>query len=136
MEQQHDKNWWGRNWKWFVPVGCFGATILFIGFIFLIMLLISGMIKSSDAYKAAIAEAKIHPAVQEELGSPIEPGLFVSGTIKSSGPSGQANLSIPISGPDGKGTLYVVAYKSVSQWLFSALVVEIEETRQRIDLLE
>ncbi len=136
MDQQHDKNWLGRNWKWFVPVGCLGTLILFTGFIALILALISGMIKSSDAYKLAVVEAKANPYIQEVMGSPIEPGLFVSGNIQISGSTGQANLSIPISGPDGKGTMYVVAAKSSGQWMFSALDVEVKATGQKIDLLE
>ena len=136
MNQQQDKNWWGRNWKWFVPVGCLGALVLFAGFIVLIMCLVFGMMKSSDAYKDAVARARAHPSVQKTIGTPIEEGMFITGNINVSGPSGQANLSIPISGPNGKGRIYVVAAKSAGQWTFSTLVVEIKETKQRIDLLE
>jgi len=51
MNQPQGRNWWDRNWKWFVPVGCLGSLILFLGFIAAIMLLVFGMMKSSDAYK-------------------------------------------------------------------------------------
>ena len=136
MDQKHEKNWWNRNWKWFVPVGCLGSLILFVGFIALIVCLVFGMMKSSDVYKQALAKAKARPAVQATIGTPIEEGLLITGNINVSGPSGQANLSIPISGPDGKATIYLVAAKSAGQWSFSTLVVEIKQTRQRIDLLE
>lgn len=136
MNQEQDKNWWERNWKWFVPVGCLGLMVLATGFVFLILTIVFGMIKSSDAYQIALAEATSHPAVQEAMGTPIEPGLLVAGNIHISGPSGQANLSIPISGPKGKGTIYAVAAKSAGQWLFSTLVVEVKTGRQRINLLE
>ena len=92
--------------------------------------------KSSDAYKDAVAKAKAHPSVQKMIGVPIEEGMFVTGSIEISGPSGKANLAIPISGSDGEGTIYVVAAKSAGEWTFSTLVVEIEKTKQRIDLLE
>lgn len=136
MNQEQDKNWWDRNWKWFVPIGCLGSLTLFAGFIALIMCLVFGIMKSSDAYKDAIAKSKAHPSVQNTIGTPIEEGMFIAGNINVSGPSGHANLSIPISGPDGKGTIYVVAAKSAGQWTFSTLVVEINETKQRIDVLE
>ncbi len=136
MNQQQDKNWWSRNWKWFVPVGCLGSLILFAGFIALMICLVFGIMKSSDAYKDALAKAKAHPSVQKTIGTPIEEGMFVTGSINLSGPSGQADLSIPISGPDGKATIYVVAAKSAGQWTFSTLIVEIKDTKQRIDLLE
>lgn len=136
MGEQQNQNWWGRNWKWFVPVGCLGSIALFVGFIVLIMGLVFGMMKSSEAYKGAMAEAKAHPAVQQALGTPIEAGLFVTGNINISGSSGQADLAIPVSGPDGKATIYAVAVKSSGQWTFSDLVVEMKDTKQRIDLLE
>ena len=136
MEQQHNKNWWGRNWKWFVPLGCLGTLALFAGFIVLIACLVFGMMKSSDAYKVAVAKAKANPSVQKALGTPIEEGLLVQGNINVSGPSGQADLSIPISGPDGNGTIQVAATKAAGQWTFTTLVVEVDSTGQRIDLLE
>ncbi|MFC1497219.1 cytochrome c oxidase assembly factor Coa1 family protein [Verrucomicrobiota bacterium] len=136
MNQQKDKGWWGRNWKWFVPVGCLGSLAIFAGFIALIICLVFGMMKSSGVYKDALAKAKADPSVQKIIGTPIEEGMFVTGNINVNGSSGQADLSIPISGPDGKATVYVVAAKSAGQWTFSTLVVEIKETNQRIDLLE
>ena len=48
--------------------------------------------------------------------------------------TGEANLSIPLSGPKGKATLYVEAKKSADVWLFQTMVVKIEKTGERIDL--
>jgi hypothetical protein len=53
-----------------------------------------------------------------------------------SGTSGQADMTVPISGPKGKGTIYFVATKFAGQWSFSKLMVEIGATGQRIDLIE
>jgi len=136
VNQQQDKNWWGRNWKWFVPLGCLGTLALFVGFIAAIMCLVFGMMKSSGPYKEAVLIAAAHPSVQKSLGTPIEEGMFVAGNISVNGASGRADLSIPISGPSGKATIYCVASKSAGQWIFSALVVDIKKTKQRIDLLE
>jgi hypothetical protein len=128
-------NWWTRNWKWFVPTGCLTMIALFAAFIVLIAMIVFSAMKSSDVYKDALAKAKAEPAVVEALGSPIEDGMFVSGNTKVNGGSGEANIAIPISGPKGKGTLYVVATKSVGFWNYSSLVVEVTQTKQRIDLL-
>lgn len=136
MNHRKDKNWWGRNWKWFVPVGCLGSFVLLAGSIAAIMFLVFGIMKSSDAYKDAVMRAKAYPSVQKALGTPIKEGMFITGSIKVSGPSGQANLSVPVSGPDGNGTIYVVAVKSAGEWTFSTLVVEIKDTKQRINVLE
>lgn len=134
--QVSSSTWWQRNWKWFVPVCCLGALALLAVFILLIVTIVFGMIKSSDAYKDALATARAHPTVVEALGSPIEEGIFVMGSISVSGSSGQADLAIPISGPNGKGTIYAVASKHAGQWTFSKLVVEIKATKERIDLME
>jgi Cytochrome oxidase complex assembly protein 1 len=93
-------------------------------------------VKSTDPYKDALARAKMHPAVIEALGSPIKEGFFVSGNTNVNGASGESNLSIPISGPKGKGTIYVKAAKSLGRWSYSGLVVKIQATRNRIDLLK
>jgi len=78
----------------------------------------------------------MHPAVIEALGSPIAEGFLVSGNTNVNGASGEANLSIPIGDPKGKGTIYVAANKSLGQWNYSGLVFEIAKTHQRIDLLQ
>ena len=57
------------------------------------------------------------------------------GNINVNGSSGHADLAIPISGPQGNGTIYVVASKSAGQWDLLRLVVDIKATNERIDLL-
>lgn len=131
--------WWSRNWKWAVPVGGCGGCLAFvlIGAIFFstIFFAIFGAMKSSDVYKTALARAQSNSAVLEALGSPIKDGLLVSGSTNVNGASGQADLAIPISGPRGKGTIYVAATKSAGEWNYSRLEVEIDATKERIDLL-
>src|SRR5437762_3065655 len=98
-------------------------------------MIVFSAIKSTDPYKDAFAKAKMHPAVIEALGSPIKEGFFVSGNTNVNGASGEANLAIPISGPKGKGTVYAKATKSLGRWSYMDLVVEIQATRNRIDVL-
>ena len=93
------------------------------------------MMKSSDAYRTALTMARADPYVQEALGSPIEEGLLVMGNINVNGSSGHADLAIPVSGPQGSGTIYVVASKSAGQWTVLRLAVDIKATNERIDLL-
>src|SRR6266540_6917924 len=112
-------NWWKRNWKWFVPVGCFSIAVLFVVFVGSVVLIVFSAVKSTDVYKDALARAKMHPAVIEALGSPITEGFLVSGNTNVNGAAGEANLSIPVSGPKGKGTIYVAARKSLGQWNYS-----------------
>jgi hypothetical protein len=110
--------------------------MLFVIFVGSIVLIVFSAMKSSDIHKDAMARAKTPPAVIEALGSPVTEGLLLSGNTNVNGASGEANLSIPVSGPKGKGTIYVAATKSLGQWNYSGLVLEIERTHQRIDLLQ
>ena len=129
------RNWWKRNWKWFVPLGCFSIALLFVVFVGSVVAIVFSAVKSTDVYKGALAQAKAHPAVIEALGSPITGEFLVSGNTNVNGASGEANLAIPVSGPKGKGTIYVAAKKSLGRWEYSGLVLEIANTHQRIDLL-
>lgn len=118
-----------------MPTGCLTILVLFVVFISSIVLIVFGALKSTDVYKDAVAKAKANAAVVEALGSPIEEGMFVSGSSNVNGASGESNLSIPISGPKGKGTIYLSAKKSAGRWEYDSLVVEVQKTRERIDLL-
>ena len=129
-------NWWKRNWKWFVPMGCLTMALLFLAFVGSILVVVFSAMKSTDVYKEALARAKADPAVIEALGSPIKDGFLVSGNTNVNGASGESNLAIPISGPKGKGTIYLSANKSLGQWNYSGLVVEVGQTHERIDLLQ
>ena len=135
MDQPKQPSWWNRNWKWFVPVGCLSSVILLAAFIAVIMIFVFGLMKSSDAYKLALDKAKSSPEVIEALGTPIREGYFTSGNINVSGPSGNADLAIPISGPKGGATIYLEAQKSAGEWSFSKLIVEIKGSRKRINLI-
>lgn len=134
MAQPPHKSWLGRNWFWFIPVGCIGMLVVAVGFVALIVLAAFTMMKSSDAYKEAVAQAKANPAVQSVLGTPIEEGLLVTGNVNVNNDSGEANLAIPLSGPNGAGTLYVEAVKSAGAWSYSTL--RLDTGSEQIDVLD
>lgn len=118
-----------------VPVGCLGVLVLVAGVALSITLFVFGMLKSSDAYRGALEITRQHPVARRELGEPMDPGLFVKGSVNVTGPSGSADLAIPISGPRGEGELFVVATKSAGRWQFSRLELELDGRPGRIDLL-
>jgi len=123
-------DWWTRNWKWCVPVLIITSVLLIAGSIYSVF----GLLKSSDPYVQAVARTKASPAVTSALGTPVTEGFFTTGRINFSGGSGNAQLAIPMSGPKGNATVYVIAQQTVGQWHFSALIVHIESTGKRIDL--
>jgi len=107
-----------------------------VAFVAVIVLVVFGAMKSTDAYKMALARAKSDPAVIEALGSPITDGWFMMGKTNVQGTAGEADIGIPISGPKGKGTIYAVATKSVGRWNYTTLEVEVNGRPERIDLLQ
>jgi cytochrome oxidase complex assembly protein 1 len=120
------KNWWSRNWKWFVPTGCLTLIALGVAVVVCIFFLVFSVLKSSDAYKTALERAKNDDRVVAALGTPIHDGLVPLGKTNVNGPSGEADLAIPISGPKGKATIYAVGTKSAGEWTFSKLTVQVE----------
>ena len=135
VSQPEEQNWWDRNWKWFVPVAVLSALVAIAAFVFAILSFVYGMMKTSDAYLHALARARENPAVTSALGSPITEGYWTSGSINVSGPSGNADLAIPISGPKGEGTIFLSARKSAGEWTYSVLVVQVAQSKERINLL-
>jgi hypothetical protein len=131
---QPPRGWWSRNWKWFLPAGCLTFIVLIVGFVFAIVLLVFGAIKSSDVYQTALSAARNNAEVMEALGTPIDDGMFMTGKVNTEGPAGEASLSIPISGPRGSGTIFAEATKSAGRWSFTTLEVEVKGTGRRIDI--
>lgn len=121
-----------RSRIWRKPLSL-GATLIlrslaaFIAWIF-------RLIKSSAPYRLALARAKSHPEVAEALGLPLREGLFTSGSMSMSGPSGRADLLIPLQGPKGRGLLHVHATRALGEWRLDSLVLETEHPSRRIDL--
>lgn len=134
--EEQRPNWFVRNWKWCVPLGCLSTLAIMVAFVAFVVTMVFGLMKSSDVYQRAVATAKADVSVQQALGTPIQEGFFVSGNVNVSGPSGQADLSIPLEGPRSKASLYVIATKSGGQWTFSTLIVEMKDTGQRVDLID
>ncbi len=128
-----EKNWWQRNWKWLVPGGIILLCVICPVSLFIT---IFGALRSSEIYQMALKEAKSNPDVVQVLGEPVEPGWWLSGSIKVSGPTGQADIAIPISGPKASGTLYAVALKTAGQWQFVTLEVAVDGQDERINLLK
>ena len=127
------RNWWQRNWKWVVPVGGVAVLALFVGAIFAVLSLVSGMMRSSEPYRHALAAAQASPEVVAALGEPIEPGFMPTGNINVSPNEGKADLSIGVKGPDGEATVYVEATRKRRRWTYQTLVVALDD--REIDLL-
>ena len=118
--------WWQRNWKWCVPVLAALLLALLAAFVFGIVALVFGAIRSSSPYQQAVSRAQSDSAVIAALGEPIRTGWFVQGNISTDGASGSADLAIPLDGARTDGTLYVVAHKRAGEWRYETLAVNVD----------
>lgn len=129
------KGWWGRNWKWVLPIGCLAPLLIVAGCVATVLVMVPRVIRSSEPYRHALDEARASAAVRELLGEPVAEGALPGGSIDVSGSTGSADLSIPISGPKGSATLYVVGRKTAGEWEYSTLRVKPDGDAAAIDLV-
>jgi len=121
-------------WKW-GALGCLGVIVLGAISIAALVVIIFGAIKSSDVYKQALARAQNDPRVISALGSPVTAGFFVSGNVKVTAAGGNADITFPIRGPKGKGTVHATATRDTSGWHYTELTA-VPENGSSINLLE
>jgi Cytochrome oxidase complex assembly protein 1 len=129
------KGWFSRNWKWFLPTVILAPLLLLALLIGGILSLVFGMIKSSEPYQHAVSVATQDSRVNAQLGAPVTPGWFMSGSINESGSSGTADIAIPLKGSQRQGTLYVGAQKSAGRWRYQRLEMAIGNVPDRINLM-
>ena len=99
-----------KKWaKWGVIV-----IVLFICFFVVLFFFVSSALKNSDAYRLAYSKLEQSQEAVSILGAPISTGM-VQGNFQSSGPTGTAQLSVPVKGTKAKGTLYVDATQDMGE---------------------
>jgi len=129
-----------RSWiechpLWKIPLGFATLMLLIAGFAVGTGTIVVATYRHSDVYKLAMARATGNPTVREEIGEPIEAAWFISGALHINGSSGNADFSIPISGPRSNGSIRVIAFKNAGVWRFTYLQVNVAGQRTCIDLL-
>ena len=119
---------------WFA-IGCVVVIVLGVAGIGGIFYFVVSLIRSSDVFKEALHRAQSNPQVIAALGQPIEPGIWAAGSINIDNNSGNADITFPIKGPNGKASIEVTATKRGGQWTYSRMRVN-PEKGPVIDLLE
>lgn len=87
------------------------------------------LMKNNDPYRDSIAAVGSSPEAAAALGTPIKPGFLLSGNISTENGEGTVDFSIPVSGPNGKGTIRVVGTKSsgASQWSYQTWELQLPD---------
>ena len=120
-------------WVW-VGIGCSVMVVGLVAFIGFLVFVVFGSMRSSTPYKDALAHAQTDARVIALLGSPVHAGYFFSGSINTKNSDGDADLTIPISGPKGGGILRVRGKKDAGKWTYQEMKVVVKN--EEINLLE
>ena len=126
-------NWFSRNWKWLLPVGCLVPMVCCGVFGFGTYFAVTKVIQSSGAYAGALEKVNQNPDVAATLGTPVMPGFGMSGEVKENNQSGSADFTVPINGSKGKGSMHVVARRTGGEWNFER--IDVEAGGKTIDVL-
>jgi hypothetical protein len=129
------ESWLSRNWKWLVPTVVLGLILLVAVAVGALLTFVFGLLKSSEPYQHAVTVASSNPEVVRELGAPVAPAWYLSGSESESGNSGDAELAIPLKGSLHRGTVYVRAKKIEGVWRYDKLEMLVEGREVRIELL-
>jgi hypothetical protein len=116
-----------KGWVRWIPWAVFGGVLLCVGCVFLFVIGILSLMKSSDAYQLGLKTALASPTAQEVLGTPIRDGMFVSGSESNTGATGTADLSVSLSGSSHSGDLQIVASKKDGVWQLDSLTLIVDE---------
>lgn len=126
----------GKKWVLFGCGGCLVLILIMAAFGAGITFFVFGTIKKTDVVAAALKQAQDSPQVQTALGTPIDLGWWISGSVKINNGAGNAEISGPISGPKAEGTILIKATKPPGgNWEYSQMEVQVTDG-ERINLLQ
>ncbi|MEM8960602.1 MAG: cytochrome c oxidase assembly factor Coa1 family protein [Acidobacteriota bacterium] len=136
--RRRQRPWYESPWTWII--GCGGCSCLLL--ILSPFLLVGGVgvgalgsLRNLDVVKDAVQLAEADERVQAALGTPLERGWLPQGSINLTNGEGEADMSIPVEGPKGKGVVHFQAVQNGGDsWRFDILEVEIEATGEIIVL--
>lgn len=130
------RSWIQRNWNWVFPASLLLMIGLALGFTVLMLTVVMHPAKNSPTYREAVRRVATHPVALEHLGSGIRPGWVVTGrSEQTAGGRGLAEMTIPLSGSRGDGSLHVIGRREEGRWVITSMELEVERSNQRVDLL-
>ncbi len=136
-EHVQQKSWFRRNWLWVVPAGgCLTIILLFVFGIGAAIFGISKLFTESAPYEYALERATNDPGVIQILGGDIESDGIMQGNISFKNNNGKANITVPIKGSKGTGSVTIIGKKIDGTWTYEKLFVTIKETNEQINLLD
>ena len=116
-------------------IGCSVLIVLGVALVAVLVFIVFGAIKKTDAYKQALTRVKSDQRVVAVLGEPIDAGFWVAGKMNFNNGKGNCDFKFPVSGPKGKATVHVVASTEGNGWDYSVLDVTPDNGSPPINIL-
>lgn len=145
-EPPKHKSWFGRNWKWFVPVAIVLPLLCCCGGPIGLVMFGLSVIFDSTPYNDTLALAAQSAAVQQEIGTPIDAPDGFMDLVQVEQKGGKINTDdttyfyaeLPISGPNGSGWLSIDASSNDGgqSWHYTTQEITVDSTGDAIDLLQ
>lgn len=135
MNAPQKQGWLARHWPWALVSGCLVMVVLLVGAVLAIGAFAFSLLRSSEVYQQALAFARGNPVVIERVGTPLQPGWLVTGSIRHDGSGGHAELVMPLSGPRADAKLFVEAELHAGRWEFRKVWLTLAGDNVSFDLL-
>lgn len=122
--------WWRRHWRWAMPLAVVVGIAAAAGAVWFALSQWAYWSKSSTPYQEAMRRARCNIELVEALGEPLRDGYLPAGSMHS---NGQSQFVIGVTGPQGKGRLFLNAKRSGDHWDYPMLYV-VTDGKEAIDL--
>ena len=123
----------GGCWKG-LAIGCSIVFVLGLAALIALFVFVFSVIKRSDVYREAYSRAGSDPRVVATLGTPMERGWWVIGSVHLDDNTGTADITFPISGPKGGARVHASATRDSDNWKYSSILVR-PDSGGEIDVL-
>jgi len=105
-----------------------GIFLLIVGCCTLVYFGVKSALKSSQVYVMSIQRAQNSPCAISKLGQPIAAQGLPQGSSSENNGSGSADLTMPVQGPQGTGSLHAIASRENSVWTLNSLTLTVAGT--------
>ncbi|SDW51558.1 cytochrome c oxidase assembly factor Coa1 family protein [Flavobacterium degerlachei] len=136
----YKRNWWERNWKWFLAV-----IVLALGiWLFLISVANTNSIDVVQAYSEnalyenALAKVNTNDEAISILGNlePLDQLAILEGSAKYSTDKQRIETTVRIKGSKAKGKMDISAFKKGNNWQYEKINIRINSTKEVISIVK
>ncbi len=123
-----------------IGCGCGIIATILVGLLALVLgiaTIVMSVMRNSDAVTMTVDRARASQALTAEIGTPVEMGWFLGGTINIDNGKGTADVTVPVNGPKGGASIHTRATKEPdSGWVLHEATATVDASGTKIDLLD